>query len=107
MTARFVLEYEKLKHSHGVLHEDKINYDNMEGNMKIKHKRIDINSHITDIKCNIAVDNGIPKASVSFNNLGYGTITAVKFNARGYNSFGDIVYVNGSNSLLWFCRILQ
>ncbi|MDO4748660.1 MAG: hypothetical protein Q4A12_05750, partial [Eubacteriales bacterium] len=63
--------------------------------MKTINVNVDINAHIIDIKCEIDVGVNPSKALVSFYNLGFGTITAVKFNAKGYNSFGDIVKIGG------------
>lgn len=61
--------------------------------MKSTIKSYNINAHIEDIKCEIVAENGNEIAIISFRNLGYGDITAIKFNAVGYNSFGDIVPV--------------
>ena len=72
--------------------------------MKIVDKVIDINAHIEDLKCEISTDNGSVLAKISFTNLGYGDITAIKFNACGYNSFGDVVPVNGKDK---FFLIIQ
>ena len=72
--------------------------------MRTVQKVIDINAHIENLKCEINVDNGNAVAKISFTNLGYGDITAIKFNACGYNSFGDIVPVNGKNE---FFLIIQ
>ena len=63
--------------------------------MRQIEKKIIINAHIENIKCNIEVNNGSVLALISFDNLGYGDITAIKFNAVGYNSFGDVVEING------------
>lgn len=57
---------------------------------------LDINTHIQNISASIS--NSSLQATVSFDNLGYGTITAVKFKAKGYNSFGDIVTINGKDT---------
>ena len=65
--------------------------------IRIVDKVIDINTHIEDLKCEISTDNGSALAKISFTNLGYGDITAIKFNACGYNLFGDIVPVNGKD----------
>lgn len=65
--------------------------------MKTIQKTIDINAHIENLQCEIKVDNGNAIAKNSFANLGYGDITAIKFNACGYNAFGDIVPVNGKD----------
>lgn len=72
--------------------------------MKNVEKIIDINAHIENLICEVNVENGTPIAKISFTNLGYGDITAVKFNAVGYNSFGDIVPVNGKDK---FFLIIQ
>lgn len=72
--------------------------------MKSVEKIIDINAHIQDLGCEISVDNGNAIAKISFTNLGYGDITAIKFNACGYNSFGDVVSVNGNEK---FFLIIQ
>ena len=72
--------------------------------MKTVQKTIDINAHIENLQCEISADNGNAIAKISFTNLGYGDITAIKFNACGYNSFGDIVPVNGKDK---FFLIIQ
>lgn len=72
--------------------------------MKRVQKTIDINAHIENLQCEISADNGNAIAKISFTNLGYGDITAIKFNACGYNSFGDIVPVNGKDK---FFLIIQ
>lgn len=64
--------------------------------MKEVKKAFDINAHIVNINCEVAYDGNTSKALISFDNLGYGIITAVKFNAKGYNSFGDAIPVNGN-----------
>lgn len=61
--------------------------------MKKVEKEIDINAHIENLECEVFWDNGNVVAKISFTNLGYGDITAIKFNACGYNSFGDVVPV--------------
>ena len=72
--------------------------------MRDIQKIVDINAHIANIECKVGVDGDSPKAVISFDNLGYGTITAVKFNAQGYNSFGDTVQINGKDK---FFLIIQ
>ena len=72
--------------------------------MRTIQKTIDINAHIEELRCEISVDNGNAIAKISFINLGFGDITAIKFNACGYNSFGDIVPVNGNEK---FYLIIQ
>lgn len=68
--------------------------------MKNVSKTIDVNAHITNIKYQILSEPDGVKAIISFDNLGYGIITAVKFNAKGYNSFGDLVPVSGQENFL-------
>lgn len=63
--------------------------------MKKVQKTIDTNAHIEGVTCKIVVEDGYAVALISFCNLGYGDITAIKFSAIGYNSFGDIVSVKG------------
>lgn len=63
--------------------------------MKSTKRVLDINAHITNVQCAIGVNDDTSKATLSFDNSGYGVITAIKFDAKGYNSFGDIVPVSG------------
>ena len=63
--------------------------------MKLVKKIFDTNANITNIKCEIENRSNNPTAIISLENLGRGVITAIKFNATGYNSFGDIVPING------------
>lgn len=60
-------------------------------------KTIDINAHIENVACDIVFEDGYAIAVISFSNLGYGDITAIKFDAVGYNSFGDIVQVGNKD----------
>ncbi len=60
----------------------------------------DINAHITNVDTRVVVEDNIAKAIITFENLGYGVVTAVKFNAKGYNSFGDLVPVSGNDNFL-------
>lgn len=64
----------------------------------MKTLSIDINAHIANITCDIAVNGNNSMLSISFDNISDKAITAVKFNATGYNSFGDVVSVNGKDS---------
>lgn len=59
---------------------------------------IDENAHIQNLCCEVNLDGGIPKATISFDNLGYGVITAIKFCAQGFNAFNDIVLIEGKGS---------
>ncbi len=63
--------------------------------MGVVNRVIDTNAHVENLKCEIYVDRGNAIAKISFSNLGFGDITAIKFNACGFNSFGDIIFVNG------------
>lgn len=60
----------------------------------------DVNAHITNVSSEVKVVDGTAVAYISFDNRAFGTITAVKFNATGYNAFGDIVSVNGKESFI-------
>ncbi len=59
---------------------------------------IDENAHIQNLCCEVNLDGGISKATISFDNLGYGVITAIKFCAQGFNAFNDIVLIEGKGS---------
>ena len=72
--------------------------------MKTKKILLDLNAHIANIACEIKVDGDALKALISFDNLGYGVVTAVKFNATGFNSFGDVVQIGGKDK---FFLIIQ
>lgn len=72
--------------------------------MKTIQKIIDVNAHIENLKCEISMENEMSVARISFDNIGIGNITAIKFNACGYNSFGDVVLVNGKEK---FFLIIQ
>ena len=67
-------------------------------------RTVDLNAHVNNIECQIETANNIAKAVIAFDNLGYGTITAIKFSAQGFNSFGDVVKVNGQDK---FFLIIQ
>lgn len=68
--------------------------------MKNVIKTIDVNAHIVNVKSQVSTDAEGTKAIISFDNLGYGVITAVKFNAKGFNSFNDVVLVNGKDNFI-------
>ncbi len=65
--------------------------------MREKVKIIDLNAHIENVKCEIHAESNCTKALISFQNLGFGDITAIKFIATGYNTFGDIVKINNND----------
>ena len=54
---------------------------------------LDTNAHIKNISAHI--DSTLPQATVSFENLGFGTIKAVKLKSKGYNDFQDIITIGG------------
>jgi hypothetical protein len=67
-------------------------------------KNVDFNAHVTNLKCDVFSKNGNAFGTLGFTNMCFGTLTAVKFIAKGYNSFGDIVTANGKEE---FFVILQ
>lgn len=56
--------------------------------------RVDINAHIDGLKCDVVKQNEDVYVVLKFDNLGYGSISAIKFDACGFNSFGDISVEN-------------
>lgn len=66
--------------------------------MKKEKIIIDRSAHIQNLCCEVDVAAGVCKAFISFDNLGYGVITAIKFYAQGYNSFGDAILVEEKDS---------
>lgn len=68
---------------------------------------VDLNAHIENITCDIVNQNDNAYAIISFDNLGYGNITAIKFYARGFNSFGDIVLVNGQDNFFLIVQDIE
>lgn len=67
-------------------------------------KCIDVNAHIENVKGDINVNDEEVVASISFKNLGDGDIVAIKFTAKGYNSFGDIVLINDKEEFLFIIQ---
>lgn len=66
--------------------------------MKKEKIIIDRSAHIQNLCCEVDAAAGVCKAFISFDNLGYGVITAIKFYAQGYNSFGDAILVEEKDS---------
>ena len=64
--------------------------------MGIENRTIDVNAHISNVTTEVTVQNALPTAVISFDNLRKKSITAVEFDAIGYNSFEDPVVVNGN-----------
>ncbi len=65
---------------------------------KIVTKSVDMNANILYLKHEIVADTSKTQARIEFRNMAYGTITAVKFEARGYNAFGDEIQIAGKNT---------
>lgn len=62
---------------------------------KIVTKSVDMNANILYLKNEIVADTSKTQARIEFRNMAYGTITAVKFEAKGYNVFGDEIQIDG------------
>ena len=62
----------------------------------MKNITFDKNAAILEINSNISIVNFSSYAEISFKNNSAKKIVAVKFNARGYNLFEEIVHVNNS-----------
>ena len=62
---------------------------------KIVTKSVDMNANILYLKHEIVADTSKTQARIEFRNMAYGTITAVKFEAKGYNAFGDVIQIVG------------
>ena len=62
---------------------------------KIVEKTVDLNANILYLKHEIVADTSKTQARIEFRNMAYGTIAAVKFEARGYNAFGDEIQIDG------------
>lgn len=69
--------------------------------------RVDINAHIDGLKCDVVKQNEDAYAVLKFDNLGYGSISAIKFDACGFNSFGDIVLVNGQEKFFLIVQDIE
>lgn len=54
-----------------------------------------MNANILYLKHEIVADTSKTQARIEFRNMAYGTITAVKFEAKGYNAFGDVIQIAG------------
>lgn len=62
---------------------------------KIVTKSVDMNANILYLKHEIVADTSKTQARIEFKNMAYGTITAVKFEVKGYNAFGDVIQIAG------------
>ena len=67
--------------------------------MKKVTKRVDLNAYIADFKCEVKSENGNKQLSVSFDNLGYGTVVAIRFVVWAKDSFGDEIDFDGNDVL--------
>ena len=65
--------------------------------MKEVIKEVDVNSHITNIQYAIDSEGADLKAKISFDNLDEGSVVAVRLKAVGYDSFGDVITVDGKD----------
>lgn len=54
-----------------------------------------MNANILYLKHEIVADTSKTQARIEFKNMAYGTITAVKFEVKGYNAFGDVIQIAG------------
>lgn len=63
-------------------------------------RSVDLNAHITNIRSRVVVRDSTAEALITFDNLGYGDVVAVKLKARGYDSFGDPFLVGGGKEFL-------
>ena len=63
--------------------------------MKKFYTVLDVNAHIRNLSAETALSADGVDLLISFDNLYDGVITAVKLTASGYNSFGDLIPVNG------------
>lgn len=68
---------------------------------------VDFNAHIINIECIVKKDNNSTYALISFENLGFGTITAVKFSAKGYNSFDELTQINRKDTFILIIQDLN
>ncbi len=68
--------------------------------MKVINKKIDINAHIENVSSNVILEKGNAVAIINFSNLWYGDITAIKFDAIGYNAFGDVVTIGNKKNFI-------
>ena len=59
---------------------------------------VDVNAHIENLAAKVEISDSNATASISFDNLGYGKLKAIKLKATGRNAFGDVVVVDGSES---------
>lgn len=65
---------------------------------KIVAKSVDMNANILYLKHEIVADTSKTQAKIEFRSMAYGTINAVKFEAKGYNAFGDVIQIAGKTT---------
>ncbi len=63
------------------------------------HKSVDLNAYISNLKCAPQLVEGNKQLSITFDNLGYGTIVAVKIEINAKDSFGDEIDFGGKKTL--------
>lgn len=66
--------------------------------MKPKRFVIDCNAHIRNLDYSIIADDNSAQALISFENMDMGAIKAIKFNAKGFNTFGDLIHVSNEDT---------
>ena len=69
--------------------------------------KFDINAHITDISYTIKCSDNGATATIKFQNITSSTISAIKFSAKGYNSFGELITVDGKDSFVLLIQDLS
>ena len=69
--------------------------------------KFDINAHIADISYTIKCSDNGATATIKFENITSSTISAIKFSAKGYNSFGELITVDGKDSFVLLIQDLS
>lgn len=69
--------------------------------------KFDINAHIADISYAIKCSDNGATATIKFENITSSTISAIKFSAKGYNSFGELITIDGKDSFVLLIQDLS
>lgn len=69
--------------------------------------KFDINAHIADISYTIKCSDNGATATIKFENITSSTISAIKFSAKGYNSFGELITIDGKDSFVLLIQDLS
>ncbi|MGI6069478.1 MAG: hypothetical protein ACOYBE_03520, partial [Blautia sp.] len=67
--------------------------------MNKETKSVDLNAYIANFKCEVKSENGNKQLSISFDNLSYGTVVAIRFVVCAKDSFGDKIDFEGNDVL--------